>query len=68
MKRDLYPGKSIDMDLQLRKIVDTERFGQLPQKVWLAERTTAAYEEEIKQYLNKEASVLNLSNFGKCPS
>lgn len=48
MKRDLYPGKSIDMDLQLRRIVDTERFGQPPQKVWLAECTTVAYKPEIK--------------------
>lgn len=46
------------MDLQLRKIIDTERFGQLPQKVWLAECTTVAYEPEIKQYFKQESFCL----------
>lgn len=71
MKRDLYPAKSIDMDLHLSRIVGTERFGQPPQKVWLAECKTVAYKLEIKQYF-KQGSYpflfcLESSNFGVCP-
>lgn len=55
------------MDLQLRKIVDTERFGQLPQKVWLAECTSVAYEPEIKQYFKQGSFHLESKQFWGLP-
>lgn len=60
LKRDLYPAKSIDMDLHVSRIVGTERFGQPPQKVWLAECKTVAYKPEMKQYF-KQGSLRELS-------